>query len=106
MGFKDCPVTIEQEMHWGDCACAPPCSVFMENSRYDVKEGGSVTGHMQEESTYVCRLCIPPGARVMKSNIKVGGDEFVAKKNFQLGYILPCCDSCGHRPDVVVHKDE
>ena len=107
MGYADCPVTVEQEVHWGDCVCCPPCAVFMENTRYDIKEGGANSGSIVEDSTFVCRLCIPPGARTMKSCVKIGGDEFNTRKQFQLGYVIPCCyDYCGHRPDIVVYKDE
>ena len=105
--YKNCPVTVEQEVHWGDCVCSPPCAVFMENTRYDIKENDNNCGSIEEDSTYVCKLCIPPGARTMKSIIKVGDEKFIGKKNFQLGYVLHwCCDKCGHRPDIVVYKDQ
>ena len=104
MGREDCRASLEQEVHWGDCVCAPPCAVFMENTRYDLKEDGHTNGHVEEDSSFVCRMCIPAGARTMKNQIKVQGTEYHGKKNFQLGYACSFC--CKYRPDFIVYKGD
>lgn len=104
MGRDDCHASMEQEVHWGDCVCPPPVAVFTENTRYDLKENGHTNGHLEEESSFICRMCIPAGARTLKHDIKVQGTEYKGKKNFQLGYACACC--CKHRPDVVLYKGE
>ena len=92
MGDKNrgCNVTIEQECHWGDTLCGYPF-VFMENSKYFLKENDQVKGHIIEDSSYACRLFIPANMRSGRSKIKTPGGEFDGEKLFKLGYYCPCC---------------
>jgi len=100
----DSMVSVEQEVHWGDCVCAPPCAVFTENTAYYVKEGNDVKGHIKENSSFICRMCIPAGARTMKSEIKIDGTEYVGVKDFRLGYACQWC--CCERPEITVRKND
>jgi hypothetical protein len=106
MGKDECTTHIEQDIHWGDCVCSPPCAVFTENTKYNIKENGSQSGSIEEESSFICRMCIPAGARTMKSKIKCDAGEFNTLKNFKLGYGCTCCCPLEHRPEVKVMKGE
>jgi hypothetical protein len=105
MGKDDCKIELSQDIHWGDCICPVPWAVFTENTRYEIKDGGKTAGSLEEESSFICRMCIPAGARTLKNTIKLpGGAEYHGLKNFQLGYACPCC--CTMRPDIIVQKGE
>lgn len=83
MGKDDCAISVEQDIHWGDCVCPTPCAVFTENTMYQIKENGHNVGHMAEESSFICRMCIPAGARTLRNHIKLpGGQEYHGLKNF------------------------
>lgn len=70
-------------MHWGDCVCPVPCSVFTENTKYVIKDNNVSCGHIEEESSFICRMCIPAYARTQVSKIKVpGGGDYIGVKNF------------------------
>lgn len=105
--YADCKTVIEQDLHWGDVAYPPPCGVFVENTRYVIKDNDKAEGFIEEDSSWICRTCVPAAARSLKSKIKFSGGEYNAVKNFQLGYVCSwCCDSCEMRPDMIVSKGE
>lgn len=63
--------------------CPVPCAVFTENTRYEIKEGGKACGSIEEESSFICKMCIPAGARTLKNNVKLpSGAEYHGFKNF------------------------
>lgn len=95
--------TLEQEVQCGDCILPPPIACITSNNKYHIKDGDHSVGHIEEESSCLCRTCCMPRARTAENKIKFPNGEYKARKEFRLGYFIHwfCCS----RPDVIVEKN-